>query len=274
MAISLNGKKIDLSKKFPDGTFAFRVPDPGALGVSFVDWKYESDEELLALYYLVRHLRRAEVSHRILLTMYYVPNARMDRIKADDEVFTLKYFADFINALHFDSVYILDPHSSVTPALLNNCLSLPAYPFIDRALSELRSDNLVLFYPDEGAMKRYSERFKIPHGFGVKRRDWRTGKIEGLKIEGSADFKNKDVLIIDDICCRGGTFYHSARALKEAGAGRIYLFCTHCEHAIFDGELLTSDIIDGIFTTDSIFQDSHQKITVLPCHEILIRPDF
>ena len=34
-------------------------------------------------------------------TQANIPNARMDRVKKADEVFTLKWFADFINALHF-----------------------------------------------------------------------------------------------------------------------------------------------------------------------------
>lgn len=38
--------------------------------------------------------------------------------------------------------------------------------------------------------------------------------------------KERNVLIVDDICSRGGTFYHAANALKEAGAKNIYLYVT------------------------------------------------
>ncbi|MBQ8619113.1 MAG: ribose-phosphate pyrophosphokinase [Clostridia bacterium] len=269
MAIFLNSKKINTSAKFPDGTFAFRTPKHNSLGVSFIVWQYESEEEALALYYLVKHLRSQDRYYQIYLTMYYVPNARMDRTHGDDEVFTLKYFADFINSMHFDEVAILDPHSSVSSALLNNVKIISPKPFIERAIADINHDDLVMFYPDEGAMKRYSGLVQKPYGFGVKRRDWRTGKIEGLKIEGSVDFSGKTVLLVDDICCRGGTFFHSAKALKEAGAAHIYLYCTHCEKAIFDGELLSSDMIDGIYTTNSIFDDTHHKITVFDCGETL-----
>lgn len=272
MAIFLNSHQIDTSAKFPDGTFAFRVPtcnEHERQWESYITWKYESEEEAMALYYLTKYLRRHDQYQLIYLTMYYVPNARMDRVKSDDEVFTLKYFADFINSLHFDMVRVLDVHSSVALALFNNVVQLPTEPFISKALSMIGNDNIVMFYPDEGAMKRYSDIIKKPYGFGVKRRDWRTGKIQGLKIEGSVDFSGQDVLIVDDICCRGGTFYHSAKALKEAGAAHIYLYCTHCEQAIFSGELLTSDMIDGIFTTDSLFSGHHQKITVMSCEEVV-----
>ena len=221
MAIFLDSEQVNISAKFPDGTFVFRTPKSNDLGVSFIVWQYENEEEALALFYLVSHLRSNDQCRQIYLTMYYVPNARMDRTHGDDEIFTLKYFANFINSMRFDSVKILDPHSSVSSALLNNVEILSPKPFIDRAIKDVNCDDLVMFYPDEGAMKRYSGLIKKPYGFGVKRRDWRTGKIEGLKIEGGVDFSGKTVLLVDDICCRGGTFFHSAKALKEAGASHI-----------------------------------------------------
>ena len=74
--------------------------------------------------------------------------------------------------------------------------------------------------------------------------------------------KDRDVLIIDDICSRGGTFYHSAKALKEAGAKNIYLYISHCENTILEGELLTSGLIEKVYTTNSIFTKEHEKIEV------------
>lgn len=121
-----------------------------------------------------------------------------------------------------------------------------------------------LFYPDEGSMKRYSGLINSPYAFGVKKRDWKTGNIEGLDVIGAEDqIKGKDILIIDDICSRGGTFYHSAKKLKELGANKIYLYVTHCENTIFEGELLTSGLIERVFTTDSIYKGECKMITVL-----------
>ena len=113
-------------------------------------------------------------------------------------------------------------------------------------------------------MKRYSDMIKTPYGFGIKRRCWETGKITGFDVVCNADIKGKNVLIVDDICCRGGTFFHSAKALKELGAKSVSVFCSHCEHAIFEGDLLTTDFVDHVYTTDSIFHKEHDKITVFP----------
>jgi ribose-phosphate pyrophosphokinase len=61
------------------------------------------------------------------------------------------------------------------------------------------------------------------------------------------------VLIVDDICSRGGTFVHTAKALKDAGAANVYLYITHCERTIFNGEIFSSGLIEKVFTTNSIF---------------------
>jgi ribose-phosphate pyrophosphokinase len=111
-------------------------------------------------------------------------------------------------------------------------------------------------------MKRGTDYLTGAYAFGIKKRDWNTGKILGLELMNKEVVNGKDVLIIDDICSRGGTFYHSAKALKEAGAKNIYLYVTHCENTILDGDLLTSGLIEKVYTTNSIFTKEHEKIEV------------
>ena len=130
---------------------------------------------------------------------------------------------------------------------------------IDAAIGEVIWDigdenGVVAFYPDEGAMKRYSDDAQLPYAFGIKKRDWVTGKIEGLEIMNSDVLKDKAVLIIDDICSRGGTFYYSAKAIKEYTDKDIYLYITHCEKTIFEGELFKNNLIKKIFVADPLFE--------------------
>ena len=72
----------------------------------------------------------------------------------------------------------------------------------------------------------------------------------------------KDILIVDDICSKGGTFFYTAKALKDAGANRIFLYVTHCENTVLDGEMIKSGLIDKIYTTNSIFTKEHESIEV------------
>lgn len=271
--ITLNGKLVDIDS-FPDGTILMRQDPLDISGCdAHIEWRYENDREFLGLIYLVKHLRRLDYS-RIDLYMPYIPNARMDRIKNDEDVFTLKYFAELLNSLKLDSVAVLDPHSSVSEALIDNINPISPEHYICAAIGKLKDrgwfrwdticNELLMFYPDEGAMKRYSNLIRIPYAFGIKKRNWETGKIEGLDVAGEVDqIADKDILIVDDICSRGGTFYHSAKKLKELGAKDIYLYVSHCENTILEGDLLNGDLIKKVYTTDSIFTKEHEKIEVL-----------
>ena len=126
-----------------------------------------------------------------------------------------------------------------------------------------KSQNLLLFYPDEGAMKRYSGMIDRPFCFGIKNRDWQTGKIKDLMVSGEIDsIKDASVLIVDDISSRGGTFYHSALKLKELGAKELYLYVTHAENTILEGNILKGDLFKKVYTTESIFRKSHEKMEI------------
>lgn len=260
--ILLNQKPI-LCNKFPDGTFATRINGEDVFYDSLIEWRYESEEEMSLLYYLVKYLKGINGLGDISLLLPYIPNARMDRVKNEDEIFTLKYFCEFINSLGFSEVIVRDPHSNVSVALLNNVTVETAEQYLGKVIDQINDEHLLMYYPDEGAMKRYSELVAMPYTFGVKRRDWRTGDILGITLINEEAVADRNILIVDDICSKGGTFYHSAKALKAAGAKDIYLYVTHCENTIFKGELINSDLIKHIYTTPSIFTLAHEKITVL-----------
>lgn len=282
--ILIDDKVVEIGS-FPDGSLLIKQDPPcDSKGYrkydAFIAWKYENDREFLALIYLVKHLRSHEVTD-ISLWMPYIPNARQDRVKNDEDVFTLKYFAELLNSLNFSRVAVLDPHSNVSEALINNLIIHDPSEEIHIVLDKIGVERLecynpidftepkekftlTMFYPDEGAMKRYSGMINLPYAFGIKKRNWETGVIEGLDVAGSVEaIMGRNILIVDDICSRGGTFLHAAKKLKELGANDIYLYVSHCENTILEGELLTSGLIKKVFTTDSIFTKEHELIEVL-----------
>lgn len=267
--IKIDGKIIEIGS-FPDGTMLVKYKPSVNQYITgaVITWNYENDRELIALIYLVNHLHTEGID-TVFLRMPYIPNARQDRVKTAEDVFTLKYFAELLNNLNLARVDVLDPHSSVSEALINHLHKQTPKEYIKETLERIApydytKKNMTMFYPDEGAMKRYSGMINLPYAFGIKKRNWETGKIEGLDVAGSVDqIAGKDILIVDDICSRGGTFYHSAKKLKELGANDIYLYVSHCENTVLEGDLLKGDLIKKLYTTDSIFTKYHEKIEVL-----------
>lgn len=266
---------------FPDGTKLIKY-NPTYAGAYRITWLYDNDAELFQLIALVKHLQNSEWCN-VWLNMPYVPNARMDRVKSTDEVFTLKYFADVINWLGFKQVTICNPHSTVSEALFDrvyvdfNCVAEDVKKIVGTALNGID----VLYFPDEGACKRYSDLLaflKLPVAFGIKKRDWKTGKILGIDIAGYDDLKGKNILMVDDICAYGGTFYYSALRLKELGAKDISCYVTHLENSVMDkekGKLIdakwyshdgktSEDLIKTIYATNSIFRGvASHKIKII-----------
>ena len=246
---------------FPDHSLLIKL-DPDKMfdnrGAIRVEWLYEGDSELFTLICVKRHIDRHFSTREVVLDMPYIPHARMDRVKSDEDVFTLKYFAEVINSLNFKIVWVRDAHSNVSLALIDNVIDTGVEAYIRKAAELAGAD--AMFYPDEGAMKRYSDNSEKPYAFGMKKRDWKTGQILGLDIINAENIVGKDVLIVDDICSRGGTFYHSAKALKAAGAKSVSLYVTHCEETITLGELAASDgLVDHVYTTRSIFPEKLVK---------------
>lgn len=250
--ISINHQVL-VQNHFPDGTLNLKTPEINPASDIVISWNYENDAELFTIICLAKKY----ATRNKTLFMPYLPHARMDRIKnPNTEVFTLKYFCETINDLKFDRVVILDAHSNVGPALLNNCENRDVCEELNSVISDIQcySENVMLFFPDEGAMKRYSSHSPLPYAFGIKKRDWETGQIQGLNIQSDIDLKGKDILIVDDICSYGGTFAHSAKALREAGVNKIYLYVTHCEANILNGAIFSDKDchIEGIYTTVSM----------------------
>lgn len=245
--------------QFPDGTLLMKIPEMAGeyfAEVHNIDitWLYENDAELFSLICVKRYIDENFYDVNVDLRMPYIPHARQDRVKRDEDVFTLKYFCEVINSLHFSTVIVRDAHSNVSLALLNNVIDEQADYYARQAIEASGAE--VLFFPDEGAMKRYSGNYFMPYAFGMKKRDWETGNILGLDIINAEGVVGKNVLIIDDICSRGGTFYHSAKALKAAGAKSVSLYITHCEKTIVLGEMASTDgLVDHVYTTKSIFPE-------------------
>lgn len=261
--IQLNNKKVDINY-FPDGTLLLKeiVDAKDKKEQIVIKWNYENNEELLAVYFLAKHVRAAGFFN-LILDMPYIPNARQDRVKNPEDVFTLKYFAELINSLQFTEVRVFDAHSNVSLAIIDRVKQYTPQKYIENVIAAIEQDTgkkPLMFYPDEGAGKRYSGMITLPYCFGIKTRDWSSGEIKGLSVAGETDLiAGSDVLIVDDICSYGGTFLYAAKALSELGAANIDLFVSHCESSVLEGKLYECDKVRQIYTTDSIFREQGNK---------------
>jgi len=214
--------------------------------------RLNSFNDLGLLCVTVDALRRMDVKI-IELFIPYFPAARQDRVMIPGEPLSVKVYADIINAMQLNKVFVFDAHSEVTPALLNNSTVIPNYTFIKEVLNRI-GQNVKLISPDGGALKKIYKVSEFLGGVDVvecsKSRDVKTGKLSGFKVYND-DLEGMDCLIVDDICDGGGTFVGLAEELKKKNAGKLYLAVSH---GIFNKGFEVLNCFDGIFTTNS-FKD-------------------
>jgi len=165
------------------------------------------------------------------LTIPYVPYARQDRIAEAGESLSIGVMANLINSMGFKRVTIYDPHSDVTPALINNLEVVSLEQIVSRSelVTLVSEKEMTIVSPDAGAVKKVQKLAQKLNTtnlvIGSKVRDSLTGEITGTKIEG--DVEGKDVIIFDDICDGGRTFIELSKVLKKMSANEIYLYVTH-----------------------------------------------
>ena len=225
-------------------------------GDIFVKAKLQNANDIMELLQVNDILRRHFPKSNISLQMPYAPYARQDRVCAEGESLAAKVFANVINTCGFTEVIVVDCHSDVLPALIDNCINVPISKIIPRVAKLdklLKETEGFIISPDAGANKKV---FDICRMYPLqtfvradKVRDTSTGEITRTEVLYD-DFQGKPCFIFDDICDKGTTFVKLAEKLKSKGAGKISLYVTH---AILpnDNLVLECEDIDTIYATDS-----------------------
>jgi ribose-phosphate pyrophosphokinase len=266
--------------KFPDGQQSITIIEDGyntfdrlkgqTHGIT-IKSRLNNFQDLELIVCSVQSLKEIGVK-TINLYIPYCIGGRSDRKFGEGGVNYIKnVIAPIINLQGLNEVTIIDPHSDVLEACINNFKKIDNLKVVRFALMEYFRENgviisdyskLRLLSPDAGALKKV---FAVAEGIGyeneviiaAKHRDPKTGKITHTSVPLGPDDIDKDIFILDDICDGGRTFTEIAKTIRshvwprdEYFRGKIYLVVTH---GIFsNGFQELGDYFDGIYCTNSI----------------------
>lgn len=194
----------------------------------------------------------------LCLVIPYLLGARSDRIMQSGDSVDLRVVANTINFLHFGEVHIFDAHNPDLTSLIinrstihNNSKLVMAY---DRP-------NAVLICPDAVAEKKIDKYLYWNHNLTevvhcIKSRDLKNGEVT-LRVLESEKCKDRNCVIIDDICDGGATFNAIADQIDPAHLTLI------ASHGIFSKGIENLTVrFDHIITSDSYFkctEESHKN---------------
>ncbi len=280
--------------KFPGGEVHLKLKNPAEILSSptiKIVARVNNSDEMMLLLLAIDTIRKDDSSKYIEVFFPYMPYQQADMNFSIGESFSLRTVTSLLNSLGVNKFSVYDPHSSVTPALLNNCMAVDNSGFVETCIWDILlgqgkdikdSKDLIMLSPDAGAYKKIGKlaakiEFQGEVVSANKSRNISTGNIDSLELS-KQDFEGKDVMIIDDICVGGRTFVELAKKLKEKNIGKLYLIVSH---GIFSNGLEElSQYFDRIFVTNSrtdFFRDvefmktSRDFMKVLTVHSLQVQ---
>ncbi len=265
--------KYEISR-FPDGQQQVRITGNDDIKSWFLYYQLDTHDvqiksrlnnfkDLELIICAVASLRELGVKEIHLYTPYFLGSRNDRKFEEGSNNYLKDVICPIINSLRFESITVLDPHSDVLEACLNNFKKVNNQELVEYSLQTIYEErdmlatggkDFILISPDAGANKKV---FKVAEQIGYtgdistcsKSRD-NNGKLTRVVVPLSFNHIKKDFIIIDDICDGGATFLGIAEEIKrQFPSAKIYLIITHGIFSKGFDEL--SKYFDGIYCTNS-----------------------
>ena len=262
LGIGLGKVKIEL---FPDGEIGVQILENVRGRDVFVVQTIAKQPNfyLMELLILIDALKRAS-AHSIVAVIPYFGYARQDRKDKGRVPITAKLVANLLETAGVSRVVTMDLHSEQIQGFFDIPVdNLYASNILVKALQKLGLQNPVTCAPDMGSVKlaRMMSN-KIGAGFAIVDKQRVNAKVvETYALIG--DVQGKDVILVDDICSTGETLKMASKAVKKAGAARVFAAVTH---PLFNEDILKESEIERFLVANTVplpQEINHSPIEIL-----------
>lgn len=251
--------------RYSDGEFQPSI-DESVRGcdVFFIQSTFPPADNLMELLLLIDAAKRAS-AHMVTAVIPYFGLARQDRKDKPRVPIGSKMVANILMAAGADRVMTMDLHAPQIQGFFDIPVDhLDSLVIFIPYIKSLDLDNLVLAAPDIGASKRVREFAKVLNCDMVicdKERK-RANEVASMVVIG--DVKDKNVVLIDDICDTANTLAKAAQLLMDEGATSVRAVCTHPVLSGKAYETVENSALRELVVTDTIpLKNSSSKIKTI-----------
>ncbi|MBS1742157.1 MAG: ribose-phosphate pyrophosphokinase [Bacteroidetes bacterium] len=271
-----------IAKKFGEtlGKVNIQRFSDGEIGVEFLESirgrfvfliqsTFSPTDNLMELLLMIDAAKRAS-AYKVIAVIPYYGYARQDRKDRPRVAIGAKLVANMLTAAGADRVVTMDLHA----AQIQGYFDIPVDHLDSSAIfipyiENLNLPNLTFAAPDVGSANRIREIatfFECEMVICDKHRK-RANEIASMVVIG--DVKDRDIVLIDDICDTGGTLAKSASLMIEKGARSVRALCTHPVLSGKAYENIQSSVLDELVVCDTIpVKPLCDKIKVLSTDEL------
>ncbi|MBV8253995.1 MAG: ribose-phosphate pyrophosphokinase [Chitinophaga sp.] len=266
----LNGLGKAKIQKFSDGEFqpVFLESIRGDY-VFLIQGTNAPSDNLMELLLMIDAAKRASAGY-ITAVIPYFGFARQDRKDKPRVAIGSKLVANLLTSAGANRVITMDLHAPQIQGFFDIPVDhLDSSAIFIPYIEQLKLENLTFASPDVGSTSRVRE---IAAYFGAEmvicdKHRKRANEIASMVVIG--DVKDRDIVLIDDICDTAGTLSKAANLLKEKGARSVRAFCTH---PVFSGkayENIENSVLEEMVVCDTIPLKQHSpKIKVISVAEL------
>jgi ribose-phosphate pyrophosphokinase len=237
--------------------------------VFLIQSTFSPSDNLMELLLMIDAARRAS-AYKVIAVIPYYGYARQDRKDKPRVAIGSKLVANMLTAAGADRVITMDLHAPQIQGYFDIPVDhLDSSAIFIPYIEQLKLENLTFAAPDVGSANRIREiasYFEVEMVICDKHRK-RANEIASMVVIG--EVKDRDIVLIDDICDTGGTLAKSAGLLKEKGARSVRALCTH---PVLSGKAyqnIENSVLEELVVCDTIpLKGESAKIKVISVAEL------
>ena len=219
------------------------------------------NDNLMELLVMIDALKRAS-ARRITAVIPYFGYARQDRKTMSRAPISAKLVANLLTSAGANRILTVDLHAGQIQGFFDIPVdTLIARPvLIDDIKQQVNGEQLVFVSPDAGGTERargFAKKFDTEIAVIDKRRP-EPGASQVMHVVG--DVKDRECLIVDDICDSAGTLCHAAQALMNNGATGVKAYITHGVLTPAADDRIFNSVLKEIVVTDTIKSARNMEI--------------
>jgi len=211
-------------------------------------------------------------AHRVIAVTPWFGYSRQDKKSAPREPISARLVARMLEAAGIDRILTMDLHSGQIQGFFSKpCDHMTALFILTQYFADLGLEDLVVVSPDVGRVK-LNKNFaaKIGADLAILNKERPAQQVAEISYV-IGDVRDKTALLVDDMIGTAGTLAAAARAVRDAGARRIYAAATHGN---FSGDAwanLAAAGFEQVVVTDTIPlpPGAPENVRVLSCADLL-----
>ena len=237
--------------------------------VFLIQSTYSPTDNLMELLLMIDAAKRAS-AYKVIAVIPYYGFARQDRKDRPRVAIGSKLVANMLTAAGADRVITMDLHAPQIQGYFDIPVDhLDSSAIFIPYIENLKLANLTFAAPDVGSANRIREiatYFECEMVICDKHRK-RANEIASMVLIG--DVKDRDVVLLDDICDTGSTLVKSAALMKENGARSVRALCTHPVLSGNAYQNIENSVLEELVVCDTIpMRGVCSKIKVISTDEL------